>query len=71
MALVILGLVAGLVVALSVTRLLARFLYDVSTRDGAAFTGTPLVLLAVALVACLIPAWRATRIDPVRALKQD
>ena len=71
MTLVIVGLVVGVAGALAVTRLLSRFLYDVSAHDAATFSGTPFVLLLVALIACVIPAWRATRVDPVRALKQD
>ena len=70
MSLVLLGVILGIAAALAATRMLGGFLY-VSTRDAAAYGGTPLVLLAVALVACIIPAWRATRVDPVRALKQD
>ncbi|HJQ22186.1 MAG TPA: ABC transporter permease [Gemmatimonadaceae bacterium] len=71
MGLVLFGVVVGLAVALSATRLLTRFLYDVSARDSAAFAATSVVLLTVAAAACLIPAWRATRVDPVRALKQE
>lgn len=65
------GVIAGIVVSLSVTRLLARFLYGVSATDAATFAWTPVALFAVAAVACLIPALRATRVDPVRALRQE
>ncbi|HEX6313265.1 MAG TPA: ABC transporter permease [Gemmatimonadaceae bacterium] len=65
------GVVAGIVVALSVTRLLARFLYGVSATDAVTFAWTPIALFAVAALACLMPALRATRVDPVRALRQE
>ena len=71
MGLVAFGVAAGVIVALSVTHLLARFLYGVSTKDGTTFTSTAAVLFVVALVACLLPAWRATRVDPISALKQE
>src|SRR2546423_13983442 len=65
----IIGVLLGVVIALGTTRLLGDLLFRVSPRD-------PLILGAVAAVmaiagacACLIPAWRATRLDPVRALR--
>jgi predicted permease len=71
LGLVAIGVLGGLVVALSVTRLLADFLYGVSPTDAVTFAWTPIVLVFVAALACLIPALRATRVDPIKALKQD
>ena len=63
------GVVVGLVAALQVTRLLGYLLYKVSPRDPLAF-GSAFVVIAVAsLVACFVPAWRAVRTDPLRALR--
>jgi predicted permease len=66
-----LGVAAGLGLALAVTRLLAGFLYGVSPFDFAIFTGVPLLLVAIALLACYIPARRATRVDPMIALRTE
>jgi macrolide transport system ATP-binding/permease protein len=63
------GVLLGAVVALALTRLLGNLLYKVSPRDPLAF-GSALVVMAVAAVtACFLPAWRATRTDPARALR--
>jgi macrolide transport system ATP-binding/permease protein len=63
------GVLLGVVAALGTTRLLGNLLYRVSPRDPAAF-GSALVVMAVAsLAACFWPAWRATRTDPARALR--
>jgi ABC-type lipoprotein release transport system permease subunit len=65
------GVVLGVAVALSLTRLLGNTLYKVSPRDPLAF-GTALVVMVIASVAaCFLPAWRATRTDPVRALRDS
>ncbi len=70
MALTAGGVLVGAAAALSLTRLLGNLLYKVSPRDPLAF-GSALVVMAVgALAACLVPAWRAARTDPVRALRQ-
>jgi predicted permease len=66
-----LGVAAGLGLAAGVTRLLAGFLYGVSPFDAATFVGVPLLLTLVAAVACYVPAHRATRVNPVEALRAE
>jgi putative ABC transport system permease protein len=63
------GVVLGLAVALGTTRLLGNLLYQVSPRDPLAFASALVVMTAASLTACFFPAWRATRTDPVRALR--
>ncbi len=65
------GIVAGLVGAVVLTRVMASLLFGVSARDIATFSIVPLMLLAIALAACLVPARRATKVDPVVALRED
>jgi predicted permease len=65
------GLAIGVVLSVGVGTLLASWLYRVEPVDPITFTVTPLVLLAAALVACWLPARRATRIVPVEALRAD
>src|SRR5215475_13337083 len=67
--LTIAGIALGGVAALLLTRLMGNLLYKVSPRDPAAFGLALIILLAVALLACFLPARRATRIDPVHALR--
>lgn len=64
-----LGLALGVAGAWALTRLIASGLYQVEAADPATFAGVALLLGAVALLACLIPARRATRIDPMAALR--
>jgi ABC-type antimicrobial peptide transport system permease subunit len=65
------GLVVGLVGAVAATRLLESLLYEVSATDVGTYTAVSLLLTAVVFVACVVPAWRAARVDPVRALRWD
>ena len=67
--LTIAGVVIGAAAALMLTRLMVNLLYKVSPRDPVAFGAALIILIAVALVACFLPARRATRIDPVQALR--
>ena len=63
------GVAIGMGGAFGLTRFLAGFLFGVKAWDPAAFVATPLLLSAIALLAVWIPAYRATRVDPVTALR--
>ena len=69
--LALLGALAGLVGALALTRLIASELYGVKPADPATLAGTVLLMFAIASLAAYIPARRATRVDPVMALRQE
>jgi putative ABC transport system permease protein len=71
MGLTMLGLAVGLAGALALTRVLRSHLYEVGTTDATTFASVSLLLLLVALLACLIPAWRATQVDPMVALRHE
>ncbi len=71
MWLVALGVASGLLASLALTRLLKSLLFGVSGTDGLTFTATAALLAAVALLACWIPARRATRVDPLIALRSE
>jgi len=63
------GVAIGLLTALQGTRLLGYLLYKVEPRDPLAFASAVVVVALASLVACVVPAWRATRTDPLRALR--
>jgi ABC-type lipoprotein release transport system permease subunit len=65
------GLAAGLLAAAATNRILESQLVGVSPYDPLTLAGGPLVLIAVALIGCRIPAKRATQVDPVVALRHD
>jgi ABC-type antimicrobial peptide transport system permease subunit len=64
------GVLLGAIASLALTRLIGNMLYKVSPRDLMAFTWALVVMTVVSLAACFLPAWRASRIDPVRALRE-
>ena len=69
--LTVMGVVFGLAVSFAITRLIVSLLYSVSPTDIVTFTVVPLLLAVAALVASYLPALRATRIDPMVALRYE
>ena len=71
MELAVAGIVLGLIGAFALTRVMAGLLFNVSTMDVATFSVVPLALAMTAAMAIVIPAMRATRVDPVVALRDE
>jgi putative ABC transport system permease protein len=71
MMMTLIGLGFGLIGVIALSRVMVGLLYGVSPTDPLTFTGVSIVLLLVALLACLIPARRATRVDPIVALRTE
>lgn len=65
------GLVLGLITSAGATRLIRSLLYGTTPLDPAGFVLTTVLLLAVAVVACLVPAWHAAQLDPMQALRTE
>jgi putative ABC transport system permease protein len=71
MVLAVVGTAIGLIASLALTRLLRSLLFEVTPTDWLTFVVVSAVLLAVALLACYIPARRATKVDPLVALRYE
>jgi putative ABC transport system permease protein len=69
--LVVVGLVVGLAGAVGVTRLIQQLLFGVEATDLLTYVSVSLFILAVALIACIVPAWRAVRTDPMAVLQAE
>jgi putative ABC transport system permease protein len=67
----VIGMLVGIAAAFAATRVLRSSLYEVSPLEPRVFIGTVLLLLLAAIVACLIPAWRATRANPMEAIRAE
>jgi ABC-type antimicrobial peptide transport system permease subunit len=71
MRMALLGIALGLAGAFALTRALASLLLGIGATDPVTFVGVPLILVAVALLACYVPARRAARVNPLVALRHD
>ena len=71
LGLTLIGVAIGLVAALMLVRFVSSMLFEISATDLSTFALIPVLLVAVSMIACLIPALRATRVDPMIALRYD
>jgi putative ABC transport system permease protein len=71
MSVVVAGVIVGIVIAWSATRLMASLLFGVSAADPLTFSSVTVLLIAVALMACALPAWRAMRVQPAVVLRNE
>ena len=65
------GLASGLAIGVAASRLLRSMLYETQTLDAAVFAAVAILLLFVAIIACMLPAWRASRLDAMEALRTE
>jgi ABC-type antimicrobial peptide transport system permease subunit len=68
---VVVGLTVGVLAALGLSRVMAGLLYDIAPNDAVTFAAVTGLLGLVAVAAAAAPAWRASRVDPLRALRSD
>jgi predicted permease len=68
---IVVGVIIGLALSSAATKLVTSFIYEVRRNDPATLAGSALVLVLVGLLAAALPAWRASRLDPVAALRED
>jgi putative ABC transport system permease protein len=71
LAMMVIGTAVGLAGALALTRVMSGLLHEVQAHDAVAFAGATVGLALLLLLASLVPAWRATRVDPIVALRMD
>ena len=71
MAPVLIGIIAGLSISAALTRVITNLLFGVRPLDPWTYTGTALVLLTIAALACWIPARRAAHLNPIEALRTE
>jgi predicted permease len=71
MELTAIGILVGIAVAAALTRVMASLLFGIGTTDAATFATVPVLLAGVALTATILPAWRATGVEPVVALREE
>jgi putative ABC transport system permease protein len=67
----LIGLALGLLASMEVTWLMRDMLYETRPLDPMVFAAVSATLIAVAALACMIPAWRASRVDPMQALRTE
>jgi putative ABC transport system permease protein len=71
MTLALTGVTIGVATAFALTRLITGLLFDVGPTDAMTFIAVPISLIAVVLLACYMPARRATKVDPLEALRYE
>jgi putative ABC transport system permease protein len=71
MLLAVIGVILGLAGAFAVTRVMSTLLFEVTAKDPVTFAAVAALLIAVAFIACFVPARRATKVDPLVALRYE